>query len=55
MKKFEEVYNINSVFYSTTIKDFTILTKQSNKMFVLNEIVSKIFELKCRFFNYNKN
>ena len=39
--KIKKTYNINSIFYSTIVKNFTILTKQSNKKFLSNEIVSK--------------
>ena len=39
-------HNINRVFYSTVIKNFLVLTKQSNKMFVLNDIVSNNSRMK---------
>ena len=41
IERIKRICDINSVFYSTIVKNFTILIKQSNKMFVLNDIVSK--------------
>ena len=41
VKRIKKLYNINSVFYSIVVKNFTVLTKQSNKMIVLNDLVSK--------------
>ena len=44
-QKIEKAYNINSIFYSTVVRIFIKLTKQSNKMFVLNEIVLRILRI----------
>ena len=40
-ERIKKAYDINSVFYSTVVKNFTIFIKKSKKMIVLNEIVSK--------------
>ena len=45
IKRIKKAYDINSIFYSTVVKKFTVLIEHSNKMFVLNEIVSKNFRI----------
>ena len=49
-RKNQKIYNINSIFYSTIVKNFTISTKQNNKMFVLDDIVSKSFRIEIEIF-----
>ena len=48
VEKIKKVYNISSVFYSTVVKKFTVSIDQSNKMSVLNEIVSKNFRIQIQ-------
>ena len=48
VKRIKRAYDINSVFYSITIRNFTVSAEQSNKMFVLNDIVSNNSRIKIQ-------
>ena len=50
IKRMKRTYDINLIFYSTTVKIFTISIKQSKKISILNEIVSKNFRIEIRIF-----
>ena len=49
-KKNQKTYEINSEFYSTTVKNFIVSTKQSNKMSISNDIVSNNFRIEIKKF-----
>ena len=53
-KNKKKTYDINSIFYCTIIKNFTISTKQSNKLFVSNNIVSNDFRIEIQIFQQQK-
>ena len=53
-KRNQKAYNISSSFYSTIVKNFTVLTKQSNKMFMSKKIDSKNFRIKIQIFQHQQ-
>ena len=53
-KTIKKTYNISSVFYFAVVKNFTVLTKQSNKMFVSNNIVSNNSRIGIQIFQQQK-
>ena len=48
IKDIKKTYDIGSLFYSTTVKNVTVLTKQNKKMFVSNDIVSSDSRIKIQ-------
>ena len=48
VKIIKRAYDINSVLYSTAVENLIVVTKQSNKMSVSNELVSKNFRMQIQ-------
>ena len=48
VERIKRTYDINSVHYSTTVKNLIVVTKQNNKMSVSNEFVSKNFRVQIQ-------